>query len=120
MREPAAHGERDVLRQLRVRPRRRPDRRLRAMAVHVDGEVEVGARAPHLAQRQIEQRLLPRRLDEHALDELAKRNRAQLGHAGSLPEPPRNVARRRRPPAPRRRRRQASRRPTHLVTSGAR
>ena len=89
MREPRRPGERDVLRELRVRPGRRADRRLRPMAVHVDGKIEVGARPPDLAQRQIEQRLLARRLDERALQQLGEGNRAQLGHSGSLTEPPR-------------------------------
>ena len=63
----AQPGERDVLRELRVRPGGRPDARRGANAVVRDGEVEPLARAaPNLARFEVVDRAGAGVLDEHA------------------------------------------------------
>ena len=73
-------GERDVLRELRVRAGRRPDGRRRAVAVETHREVEAREAPEHVAHRQVVDRSRGKLL-RGAAHEDGKRERTEGAHA---------------------------------------
>ena len=78
--EPREH---DVLRELRVRAGRRPERRRGHAAVHADRQIVRRGPGEELARGQVEDRLPLVELPEHAANERAKRVRTQPRHRGN-------------------------------------